>query len=252
MVTVFGPAGVGKTRLVREALRRLEKGRHDVGVVATACPSGGAAAPWSSAIALIGALCGLGAGADDDRLLEAAARLRALGVTDDDADGVLAAIGTAPGAAIDEPRDGNLVARAFARAIRSLCRDRAHVFAWDAAEALDAWTADALADLADERDGLRALVVLASREAPLASFARDDHHLALELGELDLDDTARLIAARLGARVVPANVLAACRARGGGAPRALEDAARELVAAGAITLQDGVAALDAERASAGS
>ncbi|HVY45006.1 MAG TPA: hypothetical protein VHB21_03965, partial [Minicystis sp.] len=87
--------------------------------------------------------------------------------------------------------------------------------------------------------GLRAVFVLATREPPLAAVASDPAHHAVALGELGADDAARLISARLGARLLPPDLLAFCRERAGGHPLFLEELLRELGDSGAVTVLSG-------------
>lgn len=242
-VTVTGPAGIGKTRFVSEALRRLAKRGGDVGVYAVACPVGGVALPWSAALAMVAKICGVQVDVDSDGWLEAAARLRALGLPDAQADAVLARLGGGATASSSEADGARSFEAGFEHMLRSLSADRPHVFVWDDAHELDAFTAAALTSLACRADELRALVLLATPEPLADGTATNPALVSLPLGELDTDDTARLLATRVGARIVPAALLARCRDRAGGVPRALELLVRELLDTGAVRVVDGIATL---------
>jgi hypothetical protein len=239
VVTITGARGIGKTRLLDEVVRRLEHRDHDIGVVRATC---GDSAPFEAALALLRAVAGLAPDEPIDAGSEAETRLRALGLAKEEAASVLAALGTRSALA-PAPTIGD----AFARVVRGLCVDRPHLFAWDGAQTLDEATARAIAGLCAGHDHAPALVLLAGGPEPHAAFASCAGHVALRLEPLDVDETARLVAARLGAHVVPSEVLDAFRSRAGGHPRHLEALARELTYTGAVTVHDGVAELRTTR-----
>ncbi len=97
--------------------------------------------------------------------------------------------------------------------------------------------------------GLRAVFALAVREttdeagdAPLLrkaavveAFASHLHTHQIDLGQLHDDDTAKFVASRVSAKVVPPELLSFCRERAGGHPLFLEELLKELMDSGAVS-----------------
>ena len=261
LVSVQGDKGIGKTRLLAEMERRLSKGNYNVGFYIASCPKNGADVPQSGLSAMLRVLCGVQEGDDGARILAVLPRLRALGLHSDESAAVLAELGaTVADGAPRPPQEPRLALRtAFARMVQSLCDDRLHCFCWDDAQAMDAATIDTIlsvvgraapASSASEGRGtpslapvssgaLRAVFLLSTRqEAPELVTKHPAHH-GLVLGPLSDADAARLIATRVGARVLAPDLLAFCRERAGGHPLFLEELVKELTDSGAITVQSG-------------
>jgi serine/threonine protein kinase/tetratricopeptide (TPR) repeat protein len=257
IVTVVGPKGIGKTRLLSEMERRLDKGRYNVGFYLASCPKNGEGAPWSGLTAMLQVLCGVQEGDDEARILDVLPRLRALGLHDDEASAVLGQLGASLGPAPASRSPSSLVSAslksAFARMVQSLCDDQLHCFAWDDAHAMDPATLEAIVSTASRTGAaLRACFLLATREVtPRAAAAADhpQHHL-LPVGELSDEASALLLATRVGARVVPPELLAFCRERAGGHPLFLEELIKELTDSGAISVLTGTVKARLEGANA--
>ncbi len=237
---VVGDKGIGKSRLVGEVQRRLQKGGYDVGFHVASCPRNGAEVPWSGLTAMLQSLCGVAEGDEPERIREVRPRLRALGLRDDEADQVLERLGVreSPDRFSRVPIDV-----VFSHMIQRLSDDRVHVLAWDDAQTMDALSLGAIAAAAGasgaEGGRARALFVLASREAPRDPLATHPALHTMELGELAEDESAKLVANRLGARILPPDLLALCRERAGGHPLFLEELLRELLDAAAVSVLSG-------------
>ena len=135
-LTIRGDHGVGKTRLLYEVERRLRKGNYNVGFYLCTCPPRGKELPLSGIAAMLQTLCGVAEGDANERIVAVQPRLRALGLRDDEVGAVLQALGaTLPRRLADAKGP---LRNAFARMALSLCDDRPHLFAWDAAHAMDA------------------------------------------------------------------------------------------------------------------
>ncbi len=257
VVTIAGDKGIGKSRLLAEMERRIQKGNYNVGFYTATCPRSGGDAPWSGLTAMLQVLCGIQEGDDEAKIREVLPRLRALGLQDDECAAVLQQLGaTVPDDRASRRGDrssGALVAlaslrSAFGRMAQGLCEDRLHVFAWDDAQSLDRATLDTIVAAAGRSPGLRAMFVLAVREtsdeaseAPLLrassileAFASHPHTHRIDVGQLHDDDTAKFVASRVNAKVVPPELLAFCRERAGGHPLFLEELLKELVDSGAV------------------
>ncbi len=277
LISVQGDKGVGKTRLIAEMERRLSKGNYNVGFYVAPCPRNGAEIPLSGLSSMLRVLCGIQEGDDEARILEVLPRLRALGLQSEESSAVLAELGASLS---DKPpqESGAALRSAFARMVQSLSDDRLQCFAWDDAHALDKATLDAVLSIAGRGGAatsladparaslfppsgeasrpsmippaststLRAVFLFATRdELPEALLKSPAHHL-LALGELSDDDSARLIATRVGARVLAPDLLAFCRERAGGHPLFLEELIRELSDSGAINVVSGEARVKLE------
>ncbi len=190
-LTVSGPAGIGKTRLLAELVRRAKRG----GVRAHLLRVGNVApAPFGVAEAL---LVELGGSAPD-------------------------AVGAASVAYVLEgvARDGPVIVAIDDLALADP----------ESRELIDA-AAGLLAP------GTRLLLVDAARgeaEAGTNVFA---------IGELPDDEIAQLVAARLGARIVPPELFEPLVARTGGHPLYVEEALRELVEQALVEVDRGLAVL---------
>ncbi|MBV9949289.1 MAG: protein kinase, partial [Myxococcales bacterium] len=135
VLTLRGDHGVGKTRLLYEAERRLRKGGYDVGFHIASCPPRGNEFPLSGIVSMLMTLCGTTEGDAPDRILAVEPRLRALGLTGDEVRAVLMALGASVQSISGDA--AALQRQAFGRMVQSLCADRPHAFAWDVAHAMD-------------------------------------------------------------------------------------------------------------------
>lgn len=240
---VVGESGIGKTRLLTEMERRLSKGNYNVGFYMAACPRNGAGTPWSALTAMLLVLCGVQEGEDEERIrANVLPRLRALGLEDDTAAAVLTQLGVPlPGRAAGQGGLGSLLRSAFSQMLQRLSDDRLHCFVWDDAHTMDAATAEAILSLVKRRGapGLRAMFLIATRDRLPGVLSSYEPAPRLVLGPLSENDSARLLANRMGARFVPNDVLAFCRERAGGHPLFLEELIRELLDAGAVSVLSG-------------
>ncbi len=264
LVSVQGDKGIGKTRLLAEMERRLSKGNYNVGFYIASCPKNGAEVPESGLSAMLRVLCGVQEGDDEARILAVLPRLRALGLHSDESAAVLAELGaTLEGGGPRAPQESALTLRtAFARMVQSLCDDRLHCFCWDDAQAMDQSTIDTILSVVGRgapssssgeasraapsasptsSGSLRAVFLLSTREDVPEVVTKHVAHHGLTLGELSDDDGSRLIATRVGARILSPELLAFCRDRAGGHPLFLEELVKELTDSGAITVESGEA-----------
>lgn len=259
IVVIRGDNGIGKSRLIAETERRLSKGNYNVGFYAASCPRDGALVPWSGMTAMLQVLCGIQEGDDEERIRKVLPRLRALGLHEEAASAVIGQLG----AKSSEDRSsatediGVALKAAFRKMVNGLCDDRVHGFVWDDAQALDDATAEAILSTAVRADqggaGLRAVFLFSTRDRlPQALAARGDQPGAhtITLGQLSSDDSARLISARVNARILPPELIDFCRERAGGHPLFLEELIKELVDSGAISLLNGIVKTRLEGATA--
>jgi eukaryotic-like serine/threonine-protein kinase len=254
IVVVRGETGLGKSRLLTEAKRRLARGNHNVAFYAAACPLNGASIPFSGLRAMLHVLCGTQEDDDPDRIVEVRPRLRALGLSNDQAAAVLNLLG-----ARVRRRSGSgqraIVRGAFERMVQSLCRDRLHCFAWDDGQAIDRETLEALIRVLKrhqstvhvdpvtgkniKRRGLPAVFILGQRgEIPPALAKRSDLHV-IDLDELNEEETGKHVESLLGARSIPKELLEYVRAAAGGHPLFVDELLRELGDGGVVQVLNG-------------
>jgi eukaryotic-like serine/threonine-protein kinase len=259
LVVMRGETGLGKSRLLGEAKRRLERGQFNVAFYSTSCPLNGGSIPFSGLKAMLHVLCGTQEDDDPERILEVRPRLRALGLREEQADAVLMILGAPVKTPASETR---AVLRAgFERMVASLCHDRLHCFAWDDAQAIDRETLESIlrvmrqfrrptpvpgVPLQVPSRGLRGVFILAQRgEIPPALAKRKELHV-LELEELAERDTAQLVETQLGARSVPKALLEYVRSCAGGHPLFVDELVRELCDSGIVQVLNGNVAMEAD------
>ncbi len=237
VLTIRGDHGVGKTRLLYETERRLRKGGYDVGFHIATCPPRGNEFPLSGVLCMLQALCGTNEGDAPERVLAVQPRLRALGLQEDEVRAVLMALGAGVTTAAGDA--SALLRQAFTRMVQSLCADRPHTFAWDAAHAMDEDSYEALEDVLRRCTHARTVFVLSVRAGFSHPLEGVRGHAAIDLGDLAPHEVERLAALRLGVDVVPEELLRFVRSRAGGHPLFVEEVLKALVAEGAVTVADG-------------
>jgi serine/threonine protein kinase/tetratricopeptide (TPR) repeat protein len=235
-ITVRGDHGVGKTRLLVEVERRLRKGGYNVGFHIATCPPRGAELPLSGIVCMLQILCGIAEGDPHDRVVAVQPRLRALGLQEDEVAAVLTVLGA------NVPRIGGTskatMRNAFARMVMSLCDDRPHTFAWDAAHALDEESFGILDEVFKRLTSARVVFAFAGRAGFSHPLERVAAHASLDLTDLLPVDVERLVALRLGIDHAPDELVRFVRERAGGHPLFIEEVLRALQDAQAISVAE--------------
>lgn len=242
VLTVRGDHGVGKTRLLFEVERRLQRGGYNVGWYLAACVPRGTNLPLSGVESMLQTLSGTAEGDAEHRIVRVAPRLRALGLQDDEVSVVLSALGAPTARSERAPASGSaeaLLASAFTRMVQRLCEDRPHALVWDAAHSMDAASFALLETMLSRIPSSRVLVVLAGRAGFTHPLERLESHASIELGDLDPEEVEQLVAARLRVARVPPDLLRFVRERAGGHPQMIEEILAALVEARAVTVADG-------------
>jgi hypothetical protein len=222
ILTVRGDHGVGKTRLLIEVERRLRKGGYNVGWHQATCPPRGRELPLSGILCMLQVLCGVADGDPNDRVMAVQPRLRALGLHDEDVGAILSALG----ANVVAPAAGNAktaLRSAFTRMVTSLCEDKPHTFAWDAAHSMDADSFALIGGAFQRLAHVRVVFAFAARAGFSHPLEKLPAHAALDLSDLAVEDVERLVALRLGVDRAPDDLLRFVRERAGGHPQFIED-----------------------------
>ena len=243
VLTIRGDHGTGKSRLLFEVERRLQKGGYNVGWYLATCLPRGNDLPLSGIQGMLQTLCGIAEGDAESRIRQVGPRLRALGLQDDEIGAVLNALGAisrsdAPPKAISGNAKG-VLANAFTRIVQSLCEDRPHALAWDSAHSMDADSFSLLETVLARTPQSRVLVVFAARAGFSHLLEKFPSHTRLDLTDLKPDEVDRLVAVRLGVTRVPPELLRFIKERAGGHPQMIEEVLKALVEARAVTVADG-------------
>ncbi len=244
VLTIQGAVGVGKTRLMHEIQRRLQRGAYNVGWYLAACPPHGRDQPLSAIAAMLRVLCGIEEGDAEPKVSAVRPRLRALGLGEDEQRTVLELV-----RAGGDPRaqDSDAVqehaALALAHMISRLCDDRLQALAWDDVQSMDPSSAAVLGSVVRMVAATRVVLLFAGLEGERLPISIADEPTidakpvqqhVLVLPELRRDDVQRIIATRLGVRDLAPELLAFVEARTSGNPLYVEELLRAMLEAGAI------------------
>ncbi len=254
IVSVRGAAGVGKTRLLHEVHRRLQRGAYNVGWYLASCSPHARDVPLAGVAAMLRVLCGIEEGDPETKITAVRPRLRALGLGDDDLRTVLELVREGGDAGTGEASSTQEhAAAALAHMISRLCDDRLHVLAWDDAQSMDAASLAVLSSVARAVAPCRVVLLFAGLSAPEEGASDDGGGVYLQvdppsetakrpptshllvLRELQADETRKLIATRLGVRELPADLVTFIEARAGGNPLFVEELVRAMQDAGAVS-----------------
>jgi hypothetical protein len=227
LLRLVGPVGSGKTRLVLE-LERRSGGRLTLKLVR--CPRH--AQPFDALGAAIRELVG----AESPEQVEPKLGALALGAADEH---VLGALGG--GKASASRAAFAAVHAAFAELVRRVAQGRPLVCAFDDAEHIDASSLAVVRDVAGDPDA-RTLILLLERREPASDS--EDRSQTLFVPPLDDDALAALVATRLGARLIPPEVLELFATRTGGVPLVALELVRELVEHALIEVKNGTVVVD--------
>ncbi len=194
VVAVRGPLGIGKSRLIREALRELGADGAEPAIVIGTCPSYGANADRAALLQVLDGLAA--ASASCAELLERGPHVAAV------LDALRAQAGAervadaGPGPGVEE------IAWAARELMSTAAQDRPLVVVWDSLEWASAAMLDLIGSLAAAMQFQPVLTVCATRPELAASsppWLREPHVAeVIDVGMLDRSDTAELVAALAG------------------------------------------------------
>ena len=245
VVTIHGAPGTGKTRLLHEVQRRLQRGAYNVGWYLATCPPHGRDVPLAGVAAMLRVLCGLEEGDADAKVDAVRPRLRALGLGDDELRTVLdlARTGGDFHGGMEAAGRQEHAAAALAHMISRLCDDRLHVLAWDDMQAIDAASQAVLSSVARAIAACRVVMIFAGPEGegvalsspsgPSSDGRVVQQHL-LVLQELGREEVQKVVGTRLGVKEIAPELLSFITARAGGNPLFVEELLRAMQDAGAI------------------
>ncbi len=236
VISLTGPAGIGKTRLLLETRRRLQRGSYRVGFYLATCRSEGPSVPFSGLAEMLAVLSGIQGGDPPERVVELTPRFRALGLHDDEVSALLGLLG-----APEYGRSGIMpLTLGFGRTVTSLCSEDLQVFAWDNAERIDDRTLEVLTGAIARLAPTRAVFIFSGRDLPSELFdAHPTTHHRIALQGVTSDQLCELVMHRAGSPEQPEELLAYCGPRARGNPLHAEELIRHMIATGAITQTEG-------------
>ncbi len=233
VVGLIGPHGIGKTRLLHEAIARISRGSFNIGCHIARCLPRGREEPQGALVAMLRAMCGVREGDPPSVIVAVEPRLRALGLIGVEVTAVLGALGAARGGA----DSAGALTGALSRMFASLAEDRLHIFAWDDAHELDEESGAALIQVAARLGSSRVLFVFAGRPRDDAPYRKVPGYTELAVDDLNEDDVRRLVAARLEVAEVPEELRTFVLERAGGHPMFVDELLREALESGAIVVE---------------
>ncbi|MBX3183191.1 MAG: protein kinase [Polyangiaceae bacterium] len=235
VVGLVGEHGIGKTRLLYEMERRIERGDFNIRCHVAECVPSGRSLPYSAVVAMLRALCGVREGDAPERVAAVEPRLRAAGLQDQEVAVVLTELGLSRG---ERVATGGVLTSALARMLGALSKDQLHVFSWDNAQDIDAASVELLARVAERLARARLILLFSARPREGAAYRELPGYQEIALVRLDDDDVYRLICVRLGVREVPEALFEFIQERCSGHPMFVEEVLREAVSAGAVVVED--------------
>jgi serine/threonine protein kinase len=234
---ITGGHGIGKTRLLYEVKRRIDKNPRSIACYVAAIPPQAREHAYAGIGAMLRTLCGVREGDPEERVLAVEPRLRALGLRQDEAEIVLGELGAASSSLPAQP--GQALDAAVNRMFSALASDKLHIFAWDNAQELDRGSSALLAKMAESLLRKRVVFLFAARPAKDPSLRDLPGYREIELAQLDADDALRLIAERLGVERVHDRLFEFVHARTGGHPMLIEEFLHEALSSGTIVVRNG-------------
>ncbi|MGE3674156.1 MAG: protein kinase, partial [Polyangiaceae bacterium] len=235
VVGIVGEHGIGKSRLVYEMERRIQRGEFNIRCHLAECVPSGKSLPYSAIVAMLRSLCGVREGDSPERIAAVEPRLRALGLHDEEVEIVLTELGLTRG---DRAASAGVLKNAVAGMLDGLAKDQLHVFSWDNAQDIDAPSVELLSRVAERLERARLILLFAARSGEAAHFRELPGYQEVQLGTLDEDDVYRLVCVRLGVREVPEALFQFVHERCAGHPMFVEELLREAQEAGAIVVED--------------
>ncbi len=165
VLTIKGPAGIGKTRLIREGQWRLLSGGQDVGWFEVVCSPFGRGQPFGAVAALFRAITALEYVETVNEIREKTNRLRELGLAPEEVEVVAALLGAPPSSDDDYYIDAKrLLNSAVSHLAAGLSSDRTLVLVFDNADDMDTDSLDVLRNLAENLGSLPVLLCLVYRD----------------------------------------------------------------------------------------
>ena len=237
VVSVVGEPGMGKSRLVYEFTRALNRAGRDVVALEGRCVSYGSLVPYLPVIDLLRARCGVEDTDPPPAIREAIDRtIRESGLPSDSGAALLGLLGIVDaGAAADTASAEAIRMRTF-DALRMLflktAARRPLVIVVEDLHWMDRTSEDLLATLVERITGARVLLLTTHRPGYRAPWLDRSYVTQITLRPLDAEDSAQLVEAIAPTAAAGTDVSGAILSRGEGNPFFLEELARSVTEQG--------------------
>ncbi len=237
LISIVGPPGIGKSRLLEETARRIRVGGHEVAMYLTQLLPQDRDIPLSACRKMLHGILGLADFASREEMKAQTGRLRELALTAQEVLAIEQTLGVTS-VGDDSSQDLRLLRVAATRIAQKLAEDRLTVFAFDGVESIDNASRAILREML-ERPRESKIVLLATSRPGSPLFDGLQNHETITLGPLDDTDIGKLTAQRLGTDELPPTLLRELSLKSGGNPLYIEEYLRALEDAGALEAPDG-------------
>jgi serine/threonine protein kinase/tetratricopeptide (TPR) repeat protein len=239
VLAITGPAGIGKTRLVREGQWRLLSSGQDVAWFETSLDRTSKARPFSAAAAAFRAVTALETVEPEVEILEKTGRLRELGLTADEVECVAALLGAPKEEGAEYYVDaGRQLYSAMVHLTVGLSKERPTVLVFDNADDMDGDSWEVIRRVAETLHCLPVLFCLIYRGSMPDAPHIDKGLRRLELIPLSKADADQLAAASMNAERIETSFSNFMYKVTKGNPLFVEAYARSLVQAGKVIVKD--------------
>lgn len=242
VLTIAGPPGIGKTRLIREGQWRLLSSGGDVGWFEVACVEWSRERPFAAVAAMFRSVTALEAVEPPLEIREKTARLRELGVTADEVEAVAALLGAPPvedeAYYLDAKR---ILYSAMVHLVQGLSKERTAVLVFDNADDIDSDSFDIFRRLAESFEKLPVLMCLIYRGEVPAILPERPKDRKLEIIPLSKANAEQLAAESMNAEKVESTLSEHIFKITKGNPLFIEAYAGSLVAVKKVVVKDGQA-----------
>ncbi|MCA9576426.1 MAG: protein kinase [Sandaracinaceae bacterium] len=241
LLGIAGEAGSGKTRLLMEAMARLQRDHHNVSTLYVRIDPALQRVRYATLQELFCVVLGIDPRDSDDEARRKLGRLRELGADELSARAVAQLLGHAARESETGDAFDTALRRAIARVGRRMAMLRPLVVAFDGLENADRASLRVLRSILDQPERVPVLAILAYRPVPGQPWRRFPNFLEHRLASLSETETTELLAERLGTDEVPMKLVREVLQKSAGNPLFVEEYAHALSEAGAVSVTtDGV------------
>lgn len=236
VLALVGDAGVGKSRLLHETIRRLRNSKQRVSMYLVPVPSRSRQVPLSGIQALLRIVLGIDELDPNMIVEERVRRLRQLGLSDEDMQPIRSLLGLRdPHARAGTTKS---LRATLTKIIRKLSEDELAVIALDGTDQLDDESQALVHSVIQETEASRLVLILAYRPGFVHPWSDLRRYYKLSLEGLNENDAAELVLSRLRAKTVPGSLLEDVVLKTGGNPYYIEEYLKALLHAEVVEVDE--------------